>query len=147
MAVGDVLRADIFTVELGKFQVATYQEASGLAFGQDATEAKTVTPKGQLLARKLPGARQLPDITLSRPMDANHAWTDWVVQSATSQDVDEARANIGITLLDTKRNPILRVNLHNAWAKSWEGPALQAGNSEAAIEKITLAYDDITIDN
>ncbi|MFI9237092.1 phage tail protein [Streptomyces sp. NPDC053079] len=146
MPVGDALRTDVFAVDLGKFRVATFQQVSGLVFGQDATEVKTVVPDGQLVTRKIPGAGQLPGVTLSRPMDASSTWVDWVMLTATNQDVDQARANIGISLLDSKKNPVLRVNLLNAWASSWKGPTLQAANSSAAIETVTLAYDDMTID-
>ncbi|MFI2078051.1 MULTISPECIES: phage tail protein [Streptomyces] len=145
MQVGDALGADMFAVDLGKFRVATYQGLSGLTFEQDATGVKTVTPEGSLVTRKIPGAKQLPDITLSRPMDASKVWVDWVVLTATNQDLDEARQNVGISLLDANKKPVLHVNLVNAWASSWKGPALSAGDASAGIETITLAYDDITI--
>ncbi|MEU4212185.1 phage tail protein [Streptomyces sp. NPDC026206] len=146
MAVGDALRTDLFGVDLGKFRVTTYKEVSGLAFGQDATEVKRVTADGHLVARKNPGARQLPDITLSRPMDTNHVWSEWVRQTAMEQDVDQARTNLSISLLDSKMRPIKRVNLLNAWASRWKGPALQADNASAAIEKVTIVYEDMTVD-
>ncbi|MGW4563437.1 phage tail protein [Streptomyces sp. NPDC004561] len=86
-------------MDLGKFRVASYQAVSGLPFGQDANEVQTVTPEGELVTRKAPGDRQLQDITLSRTMDASRQWADWVVLTATNQDIDDARVNIGISLL------------------------------------------------
>ncbi|MEU1311505.1 phage tail protein [Streptomyces cinnamoneus] len=146
MAVGDPIRADVFAVDLGKFRVATYQSVEGLQFGQDATDVQSATAAGQLLTRQLPGTRQLPDVTFSRPMDASEVWIDWVTRTAAQQGVDPERANISISALDGKKAPLMRINLLNAWASSWEGPELQAGNTTPAIEKITIVYEDMTID-
>lgn len=137
MAVGDPLRADAFGVDLGKFRVATYSAVEGLNLAMT---------EGRLLTRKLPGATQFPDCTLSRPLDESVMWTDWVTHTAAQQGVDPARANISISALDAQQKPLLRLDLVNAWAKSWDGPGLQAGHTEAAIEKITIVYEDMTID-
>ncbi|MCC3775468.1 phage tail protein [Streptomyces sp. UNOB3_S3] len=146
MAIGDAISSDVFAVDLGKFRVATYQAVSGLSFGRDATEVKAVTADGHLLTRKIPGANQLPDITLTRPMDESQTWVDWVKLTANSQGIDSARENLSISLLDSHKNPTRRINLINAWASSWNGPSLQAGNAEAAIEKVTISYEDMTIE-
>ncbi|MEU3350751.1 phage tail protein [Streptomyces sp. NPDC037389] len=146
MAVGDPIRTDVFAVELGKFRVATYQAVEGLPFGQDAPDAQSVTPSGKLLTGRLPGNRQLPDLTLSRPTDASKQWIDWVTQTAAQQGADPERANISISALDGAKKPVLRFTLLNAWASSWEGPAMQAGNTDPSIEKITIVYEDMTVD-
>ncbi|PSJ29553.1 phage tail protein [Streptosporangium nondiastaticum] len=146
MGVGDAISTDVFAVDLGKLRVATYQGLSGLSFGSDAIEVKSVTPDGHLLTRKNPVAEVLPHITLTRPMDQNPAWIDWVKQTAAGQGGDSAPTNISISLLDGNKAPVRRVNLINAWASSWSGPTLQAGNTDPAIEKVTITYEDMTIE-
>ncbi|MCA6090922.1 phage tail protein [Streptomyces sp. SCA3-4] len=146
MAVGDEIRTDVFAVDLGKFRVATYQGVSGLSFGSDAVEVKSVTTDGHLLTRKNPGAEVLPHVTLTRPMDHDQTWTDWVKESAAGQGGDSAPTNISISLLDGNKAPVRRVNLINAWASSWSGPSLQASNTDPVIEKVTITYEDMTIE-
>ncbi|MEV4503990.1 phage tail protein [Streptomyces klenkii] len=145
MAVGDPIRSDAFAVHLGKFQVATYQAVEGLQFGQDGTDTRSVTASGRLI-RKVPGAQQLPDLTLSRPMGASEEWTDWVTRTAARQGADPERANLSISALDAAKKPLVRFNLINAWASSWEGPELQPGSTTPAIEKTTIVYEDMTMD-
>ncbi|MGW1051861.1 phage tail protein [Streptomyces sp. NPDC001118] len=146
LAIGDALRTDIFAVDLGKFRVATYQQVSGLTFGQDATEVRTVTNSGELSTRKQPGAPQPQEIKLSRPMDASRQWVDWVQQCTEGGDTDSARQDIAITALDNNKKPTVRYNLTNAWASQWSGPDLDASSSEAATETVTITYEGITVE-
>ncbi|WP_280466085.1 phage tail protein [Nocardia brasiliensis] len=146
MAVGDPIRANVFAVDLGKYRVATYQNVAGLRIGSQTVEVKSVTATGVMLNRKIPGDPERPDVTLTRPMDSSRTWLEWVMMTARNQDVDPARANVTITLLDSAKKPAVRFNLKNAWASIWEAPELQAGNTAPAIEKITLVYEDITVD-
>ncbi|MEV0373060.1 hypothetical protein AB0I10_25105 [Streptomyces sp. NPDC050636] len=46
--------------------------------------------------------------------------------------------NVSIVEHDSAKNPLRRVTLHNAWASDIE--------SGPAIEKVTLTYEDLTID-
>ncbi|MGW1196630.1 hypothetical protein ACWD4B_12405 [Streptomyces sp. NPDC002536] len=50
-------------MDLGKFRVATYQDVSGLSFGQGGDVAKSLTPTGELVERKVPGAQ--PNLSIS----------------------------------------------------------------------------------
>ncbi|MGK5733842.1 phage tail protein [Streptomyces sp. URMC 124] len=118
----------------------------GLQFGQDAVGTRSVTADGRLLTRKVPGALQLPDVTLSRPMDASEEWADRVTRTAARQGVDPERADLSISALDAAKKPLVRFRLVNAWASSWEGPGLRAGDGDPAIEKITIVYEDMTVD-
>ncbi|GAA2725398.1 MULTISPECIES: phage tail protein [Streptomyces] len=143
MGVGVSPRPDAFVMDLGKNRVAIYQNVDGL---QDYIGPKAVPPDGQLLTRKIPGGGQLRDVTLSGPMDASGQWNDWVKRTAASGGPDPTQPDLSISLLDGKEKAVARVNLVNAWASSWEGPALTANDAGTAIETVTLVYEDLTIE-
>ncbi|MEU4999300.1 hypothetical protein [Streptomyces sp. NPDC021622] len=57
MAIGDPVRTDVFSIEMGTYRVATYASASGLNLATDVMETGQAAPNGNLL----------PEITFERP--------------------------------------------------------------------------------
>lgn len=51
--------------------------------------------------------------------------------------------DVVITLLDRANQPVRRMVCYQAWPKKWAFPPLQAGSSEPAIERITLAVTEV----
>ncbi|MGG7574888.1 phage tail protein [Streptomyces sirii] len=145
MLTGDALTSHTFTIELGKFQVETLQDVSGLTMGQDVVELRQVSPTGELIVRKQPGARQAGEVTLTRGMDKSTAFTDWI-RTGLEGDLDGARQNVTITVSDAAKQPVRRIHLANAWASSWTGPDLDATASGPATETVTLTYEDISVE-
>ncbi|MFE5868316.1 phage tail protein [Streptomyces roseifaciens] len=141
---GDTFVANHFVIELGKFQVATFQEVSGLQVGSDVVETQQVSPTGDLIERKQPGPRATGQITLSRAMDQNTTLLDWVNTTSEKGDLDTARQNVSIAILDSQKNVARRFNLANAWASEWSGPGLAASSGSAAVESVTIVYEEIT---
>ncbi|WP_073450401.1 phage tail protein [Streptomyces yunnanensis] len=146
MSVGDTLCTHIFGIELGSFQVETVQEVSALTLEQDVVETKQVTPTGELLIRKEPGARQAGEVTVTRGLDKSKVFTDWVKATLQKADLDTARQNITIAVMDAKKNPVRRYQLSGCWASRWEGPMLQAGEASPATEKVTIVYEEIDVE-
>jgi phage tail-like protein len=69
----------------------------------------------------------------------------WVVKSA-SGEVD--RRNVSIVLLNESGNgEVRRWNLMRAWPCHWRGPNLRALGNRVAIERVTLAYDRLELDD
>ncbi|MFF2625366.1 phage tail protein [Kitasatospora griseola] len=143
---GDAFSTNAFSIELGKFQVETVRDVSGLTLEQDVVETRQVTPTGELLIRKQPGARRTGEITVTRGMDKSTAFTDWIKATLVNADLDSARQNITISLKDAKKNTVRRIHLSNAWASRWQGPSLGAGDSSTATEQVTITYEDLTIE-
>ncbi|MEU3874926.1 MULTISPECIES: phage tail protein [Streptomyces] len=136
---GDTFTVNHFAVALGKFQVATFQSVEGLVLGADAVETKPVL-------QEQPGPGRAQEITLSRPMDQSEAFVDWVKASQDKGDLDGARQDVAITYFDARKEPVRRLNLTNAWAKSWTGPELDAAGTEAAIETVTIVCEDVAVE-
>jgi phage tail-like protein len=146
MATGDTLIVHSFSVELGKVQVESVQEVSGLTMELDSIEVQQVTPTGELVIRKIPGARKAGEVTITRGLDKSSAFTEWIKDTFVRGAVNDARSDISIMINDSERNEGKRYNLKNAWANKWEGPALKAGDATAATEKVTIVYEDIEIE-
>ncbi|MDX3073980.1 phage tail protein [Streptomyces sp. MI02-7b] len=47
--------------------------------------------------------------------------------------------------LNAKKEPVRRFEDQNAIVKAWDGPALQAGESRAVVEQISIAYTAMEI--
>ncbi|MFE2865911.1 phage tail protein [Embleya sp. NPDC059259] len=143
---GDVFSNHTFGIELGKFQVETVRDISGLTLEQDVVETRQVTPNGELVIRKQPGARRSGEITITRGMDKSTAFTDWIKATLVDADLDTARQNITVSLKDARKNTVRRIHLTNAWASRWQGPTLGAGDTGAATEQVTITYEDLTVE-
>jgi len=143
---GDTFSSSTFAIELGKFQVETVQDVSGLTLEQDVVEVRQVSATGELIVRKQPGARKAGEITVTRGMDKSTAFTDWIKATLVNADLDSARQNITIALKDAQKQTVRRIHLTNAWASRWEGPQLGAANSGTATEQVTITYEDITVE-
>ncbi|MGW7578576.1 phage tail protein [Streptomyces sp. NPDC054765] len=146
MLTGDTFSSSTFAIELGKFQVETVQEVSGLTLEQDVVEVRQVSATGELIVRKQPGSRRTGEITITRGMDKSTAFTDWIKATLVNADLDSARQNITISLKDAQKQTVRRIHLTNAWASRWEGPQLGAANSAIATEQVTITYEDITVE-
>ncbi|MFI0710366.1 phage tail protein [Streptomyces inhibens] len=146
MLTGDTFSSSTFAIELGKFQVETVQEVSGLTLEQDVVETRQVSATGELLVRKQPGSRRAGEITITRGMDKSTAFTDWIKATLVNADLDSARQNITIALKDAKKQTVRRIHLSNAWASRWQGPSLGASNSANATEQVTITYEDMTVE-
>ena len=142
MATGDTLAVHNFQVEMGGIQVESVQEVSGLTFELDAIEVKQVTPTGQTLIRKLPGARHAGEITFTRGLDDTTDLGKWIDNSIKGQ-VDQIRKDISIIMTKADGSGSRRFDLMKCWVSKWEGPELKAGESSVATEKITITYEEI----
>ncbi|MEU2834755.1 phage tail protein [Streptomyces lavendulae] len=143
---GQVLTTHTYGLELGGIEVASFQDCSSVTFGTDVIESKQVSPTGELMVTKQPGPRLSGEITVSRGMDSNTAFTTWVKETAENSNLEAARKNVTITIMDSQKNPVRRINLVNAWAKEWTSPSLEASGSGPAIESVTIVYEDVTVE-
>jgi phage tail-like protein len=140
---GDALATHTFKVQLGGIQVETVQEVTGLSMELDTIDVVQVTAQGQLLIRKLPGARKGGEVTITRGMDKASDFTEWIKETFQNGDVEAARQQLSIIFTDAKGGQDRTINLKNAWAQKWEGPSLKAGDAQPATEKVTIVFEDI----
>ncbi|MFE0464005.1 phage tail protein [Kitasatospora sp. NPDC058965] len=144
-AAGNALATHLFTVQLGAYMVETLQEVSGLSFELDSIDHYEVTQTGQLLVRKLAGARKGGEVTITRGISKSEKFTEWLKKSMIDGAVTTARQNCTITVNDSEGKVVRKIELQRAWVKKWEGPNLKAGSSEAALEKVTVVFEDVVL--
>ncbi|GAA3189017.1 MULTISPECIES: phage tail protein [Streptomyces] len=146
MATGDALSTHIFGVQLGGYLVESIQEISGLTVEEDVVEVKQVTAEGKRIIRKQPGGRQAGEITITRGLDQSSEFTNWIKETLNNGAVNTARQNLTIEIKDTEGNTVRRIQLMQGWASKWEGPSLQAGESSAATETVTIVFEEIVVE-
>ncbi|MEU6709096.1 phage tail protein [Streptomyces wuyuanensis] len=147
MATGDVFPSNLFSVELGNFQVETVQSVSTPSMQLDVVETRQVSATGEPIIRKQPAARpQSGEITVTRGMDKSKAFTDWINTALEKKDIAKARQNVTIVQYDVNKKPVLRYHLSNAWASQLKGADLDAGSTNAATEQVTITYEECTVE-
>ncbi len=129
-----------FLVEIDNVTVAGFSEAGGLNTESDIIEYRNGDE--DITVRKLPGMKKYTNITLKRGYTASKELWDWrkkVIDGRTE------RQSGSVVLLNEAREEALRWNFREGWPVKWEGPALNAKNSEVAIENLELAVEDIEL--
>lgn len=56
-------------------------------------------------------------------------------------NVDEARRNVAVLLLDEEGEPGARWEFRNAWPQQYDAPDLDASGNEVAIESMEIAHE------
>ncbi|MEU4999299.1 phage tail protein [Streptomyces sp. NPDC021622] len=51
-----------------------------------------------------------------------------------------------ITMSDSQGRAIRRFHLTNAWASKWEGSSPDSSDVDPALERVTIAYEDLTVE-
>ncbi|NAZ14735.1 phage tail protein [Glutamicibacter soli] len=129
-----------FLIELDGVTSAGFTEVSGLNTESDIMEYREGNYIGGV--HKLPGLIKFGQLTLKRGYTLNQDL--WLWRKTTLEGATERR-NGAIVLLDESRQPTLRWEFFEAWVSKYEGPALNATTSEAAIESIELAFENLQL--
>jgi len=128
-----------FLVELDGIASAAFSEVTGLVSETDVIEWRTGDMR---LAAKIPGLHRFSNIVLKRGLAKNLDLWNWREQVIAGKP---ERRNGSIVMLSADQTPILRINFRNAWPCKWEGPNLNAGASDVAIETLELAHEGFDV--
>ncbi|MCX2732781.1 phage tail protein [Saccharopolyspora sp. NFXS83] len=146
MAEGDSLSVHRFGVQLGGVTVESVKEVSGLTVEQDVVETQQVTDTGKMMNKKQPGGHKGGEVTITRGMDQSPEFTTWINKTLTDGEVESARENLTIEVMEPNGSVVRRIQLYDAWVSKWEGPGLNAGESNAATEKATITFERIEVE-
>ena len=145
MATGDrkdPFRGFKFRVEIDGIQRAGFREASGLDASQDPIDYREGDDKTMTI-RKLPGLKKFSNIVLKRGITRDTALWQWR-KSIVDGTLD--RRNGTIVMLDETHTPVLRWSFRRGWPCKWEGPCLDAGSNEVAIETLEIAHEGLELE-
>jgi len=136
----DLMTTFAFGLEVQGVDIASFRKCSGLSSETEVIEYKEATPKGVLMIRKVPAAMKWGDVEFERRIDTSGALWEWRKQ-VIDGDIDTARREASIRILDSQHNEIARWNLHQAWPSKYTGADLDAGANDVASEKLTLTHE------
>ncbi len=137
----DLLVVFQFTLELDGVEWAHFSEVSGLSSEHEVIERKEVN-KGKDFVLKMPGRLKWGDISLKRGMTSQMDIWKWR-KDVEDGKIKAARKNGSIVMYDYDHSEVARWNFKNAWPSKAQGPSLNTGTSEAAIEELTLVHEGI----
>lgn len=128
-----------FIVALGNEKVP-FTSASGLDINFDTIEYRDGT--GNWF--KMPGQRQVPNITLSKGIfPGKNAMYEWI-NSIQLNQVEKKDIMISLTN-EAGTEVLVSWNVSNAFPTSLTSPSFDATSNEIAVQQITLMADRVTI--
>jgi phage tail-like protein len=139
----DQLASYTFMLEVDGIAEATFRECSGLDSETSVIESKETGSKGQTVIKKLPGALKWGDITLKRGFTDDMKLQEWRNKTVDGKLTD-MRKNGSIVIYDYENKEVLRWNFVNGWISKLQGPSLNAGGNDVAIEAITIVHEGLT---
>jgi phage tail-like protein len=139
----DPFGAHYFALELNGTEVAHFQECSGLKTISTVFEIEEGGMNG--MTHKRPGQSRWENIILRYATNTSQtllAWRDEFLQDRFGSRPMNSGA---IILYDNDHREIRRFSFTKAWPVSWEGPQLNSGSSELAVETLELAHEGLII--
>lgn len=123
-----------FAIEISGLTVAHFQSVTGLAH---EVEVFTHQEGGQNeRTHKLPAQGSYPNLVLK----AGYAVDDTLEKWHRKFPHGEGRKNVTITLHDDMGQTKKTWSFRDAWPVKWEGPELDASQSQIAVQSIELAH-------
>ena len=139
----DQLASYTFMLEVDGIAEATFRECSGLDSESQVIESKETGSKGPTVIKKLPGALKWGDIVLKRGYTDDMKLQEWRTKTVDGKLTD-MRKNGSIVIYDYENKEVLRWNFVNGWISKLQGPSLNAGGNDVAIESITIVHEGLT---
>jgi phage tail-like protein len=125
-------------------EIAHFMECSGLKNWTQPFEIPEGGWNGHLHRR--PGQSKWENIVLRFATSADLSLLAWRDAFLRPDFADTHKYYDGsIAMLDNAGETVRRFNFVQAWPVSWEGPALNAGGSELAIETLEIAHSGIEV--
>jgi phage tail-like protein len=129
-----------FYVEVQGKLLGAFRECSGLSSESEKVEIKESGPKGEELLYVIPGRTKYPDIVLKRCLTSNLDMEKWR-KEVTDGGWEDSRKNGSIVLYNQKHEEVARWDFENAWPSKLEGPSLNSGGNDVAVESMTLVVE------
>jgi phage tail-like protein len=138
----DPFRTYNFVLEIDNIARGAFSEVGGLTAEGDSVDYREGSDL-QSNVRKLMGPRKFPNLTLKRGMTQDKSLWQWYTNVLNGV---ADRRNVTITLLNEKREAVLRWHAENAWINKIEGPSLKAASNEVAMESVEIVHEGLTLE-
>ena len=138
----DPFRGFNFRVEIDGIPVAAFSEVSGLTAEGDPVDYREGTDPINTV-RKLVGLRKYANLMFKRGYVQDTSLWEWYKRIANGEP---DRRNGSVVLMNEAHRDVMRWNFDNAWINKIEGPGLNAGNNEVAIENMELCHEGLSFE-
>lgn len=139
----DPFRAYNFVLEIDNIARGAFSEVGGLTAEGDSVDYREGSDV-QSNVRKLIGMRKYTNLTLKRGYTPDKSLWQWYTNIVNGV---ADRRNVTITLMNEKREPVLRWHAENAWINKIEGPSFKASGNDVAMESVELVHEGLTLEN
>jgi len=134
----DPYRGSRYTLEIDGIKQAGFSEASVPDTSQDPIEYRDGNDIPTV--RKVPGLIKYGNLTLKWGVTDSMELYNWRALVEAGQ-MDKARKNIAVNVLDELGKPKSRWEFVFAWPTKYDAPDLNATGSDIAIETLEIAHE------
>jgi phage tail-like protein len=139
----DPFGSHYFALEVNGQEIAHFMECSGLKSTAAVFEIEEGGMNG--MTHKRPGQSKWDNIVLRFATNASQELLSWRDEFLQDQFASRPTNSGSIIMYDNERNEIRRYSFTNCWPVSWEGPQLNSGSSELAVETLEIAHEGLII--
>jgi phage tail-like protein len=137
----DALTAARFSITIEGVEIAQFSELVEITSGVDPSSLTLVSaPKRGAGARKLPGKRTPPTVTLKRGQTSDLSLFAWHLDSLSRR---AARKDAVLVMYDVQGGPVARYHLENAWPAKIVVDGDKVGATQVLFETVLLVSDGI----
>jgi len=128
-----------FSLEINGNEIAQFRECSGFKSSSEPFIIQEGGLNGRTHVR--PGVSKWNTVTLKRGITAGTEFEEWRDQILTDQFDKRPTDSGAVVVRSEDMTELRRFSFTGAWAVSWEGPTLNSGGSDLAVETLEIAYD------
>ena len=139
----DPYGSHFFALEINGVEVAHFMEFSGIKTSSTVFEIEEGGLNGY--THKRPGQSKWENLVLKYATNASTQLLELRDQFVQDQFGSRITNSGAVIMYDNYGSEVRRYSFKRAWPVSWEGPSLNSGNSELAIETIELAHEGIEV--
>lgn len=133
--------AHYFGLEIDGAEIAQFMECSGLKSSSQVFEIEEGGLNHRTLKR--PGQSRWENIILKTATNVSMDLLEW--RDEFLQDAYAGRRDGSIVLYNLDGSELRRFTFKSGWPVSWEGPTLNSGGSELAMETLEIAHEGLDI--
>jgi phage tail-like protein len=135
-----------FALEIDGVELAHFSEISGLKSSANVFEIEEGGLNGQV--HRLVGQSKWENIVLKQATNVGTELVAWRDKYVTDEGWGDRPDSSGAIIVKNNMGLEVRRYIFTAcWPVSWEGPQLNSGGSDLAIETLEIAFDQLYIDS
>jgi phage tail-like protein len=126
----------------GHLDNMVFRECSGIGSETELIEYKGSGKDDYHTIQAVPGRLKWQKINLKRGITDSMAAWQWR-KLVEQGEVDAARGNGSIVMMDQKGVEVARWNFLRAWPTKISGPSLNSGTNEVGVEELEIAHEGL----